>query len=132
MTRKIIKKLINTPEEFICESQQDLDRNAKKLEDRPIIFTGRRTNRDEQWVLQDFIALKNPKDSKKGVTGMGEAFKYMWEHIVTEVRNVFEVGDCITGADKNALWESTMSPEIDECIMHFYLGSRLDENEVKT
>ena len=132
MSRKVIKSITNEPEEFIPESMKDLDPNCKDLKDCPMIFVGKRTNRDQQWFIQDMLELKDSANPSKGVKGMGVAFRYMWENIITEVRNVYAVGDVIKGDDKNALWDSNIEEEITEAITHFYTKSKLDEDESKT
>ena len=133
MSRKVIKTVSNEPEEFICTEHKDLDKTAEKVEDRPIIFIGKRTTRDQQWLIQDMLELKDADSPDKGVKGMGVAFKYMWETIILEVKNVQKVGDSFTGAEKDALWDSSgMDSEITEAITHFYTKSSLTEEESKT
>jgi hypothetical protein len=142
MSRKAVKTVSNEPTEYIPNMYKDLDRNAPKMEDRPLIFVGVKTNRDDQWALQDYIALKDSKDPEKGVKGMGEAYKYLWKKIILEVKNhVTEVNgkqvelESVTGDDKNALWyidNTEFADCVTEAITHFYASSKLDEGEVKT
>ena len=133
MTRKAIKTVSNEPEEFIPEKMRELT-NDGTLEQTPMIFVGKRTNRDQQWLLQDMIELKDSKDPDKGIKNMGVAFKYMWQNLIIEVKNVLAVGDSFKGAEKDALWDTSqgMDDEITEAITHFYTRSKLDEDEVKT
>ena len=134
MPRKVIKTVTNEAEEFIPESMKDLDPAATVIADVPMIFVGKRTNRDQQWLLQDMIELKDPSNPDRGIKNMGIAFKYMWQNLISEVRNVIEPGDSFKGAEKDALWDTSegMDEEITEAITHFYTRSKLDESEVKT
>ena len=133
MSRKEIKVVSNPKVEFICEGHKDCDKNAKELKDRPIIFFGKKLNRDQNFIISDMIELKNRNDPKSGVKGWGAASKYMWESIIFEVHNVYENGDCITGFEKDALWESQgMRAEQTEVLTHFYVESNLTEEESKT
>lgn len=136
MSRKVIKTVSNKPTEFIPESHKDLDPNAPEMLDRPLIFVGRKTNRDEQWAIQDFIELKDKENSDKGVTGMGEAYKYLWKNIILEVKNVVTNEgefESLKGKDKDFLWDQEeVSDEITEAITYFHYTSKLDEGEVKT
>ena len=128
-----IKTISNEPIEFIPEDMRDLDKASTELESCPMIFIGKKPNRDQQWVMQDMLELKDPKNTEKGVKGMGEAFKYMWENIITEIKNVEVVGDSITGDVKNSLWENEdLAPYITEAITFYYTNGKLDEEEVKT
>ena len=135
MSRKI-KTVSNAPTEFIPTQWKDLDVNAEKMEDRPLIIVGRKTNRDEQWAMQDYIELKDKNDPDRGIKGMGEAYKFLWENIVLEVKNVVsDKGEfeSMKGADKNLLWYAEgMEDDITEAITHFHDASKLDEGEVKT
>ena len=134
MARKKVKTVTNTPEEFIPESHKDLDKSAKEIHNCPMIFTGVRTNRDQQWAVQDEMELKDPANPEKGVKGMGKGFKYLWENIILKVQNVSEVGDCFEGEEKNKLWDTAegMDEELIEAITYFYAKSKLDDDEVKT
>ena len=136
MSRKPVKTVSNEPTEVIPEAYKDLERNAPEMLDRPLIFIGRKTNRDEQWAIQDYIELKDKSDADRGVKGMGEAYKYLWENIILEVKNVVsDKGnvDSVKGDDKNALWYAEgMEDDITEAITHFHYTSKLDEGEVKT
>tara|TARA_R100001244_G_scaffold86357_1_gene65943 strand:+ start:402 stop:836 length:435 start_codon:yes stop_codon:yes gene_type:complete len=142
MSRKAVKTVSNEPTEFIPEIYKDLDRNAPKMEDRPLIFVGVKTNRDLSWELQDLIELKDPNDPSKGIKGMGKAYKRLWESIILEVKNyVTEENnkqveiESVTGDDKNKLWEiqdDEFSACVTEAITHFYAASKLEESEVKT
>ena len=142
MSRKAVKTVSNEPTEFIPEMYKDLDRNAPKMEDRPLIFVGVKTNRDHSWALQDHIELKDSSNPDKGVKGMGEAYKYLWKNIILEVKNhVTEVNgkqvelESVTGDDKNKLWfieDDDFSACVTEAITHFYAASKLEESEVKT
>ena len=134
MSRNIIKTVSNESEEFVPEDQRDLSKDSKELKDVPMIFIGKRTNRDQQWIIRDMLELKDPKNSDRGVKGMGDAFKYMWKHLISEVRNVCEVGDSYRGDAKDALWDTAvgMDKEMDEAITYFYTKSALTDDEVKT
>jgi len=136
MSRQRLKTVSNKPEEFIPKAHLEYKKDAEKIEDRPLIFVGRCLNRDEDWVVRDIIELKDSKDTSKGVKGMGEAYKYMWENLITEVKNVMaEDGDhdSLTGEKKDALWYSEgMEEEINEAITHFYTKGKLSDEEVKT
>ena len=134
MARNKIKLVSNKPEEFIPEDQRDLSRDAETIEERPMIFTGVKANRDQQWAIQDEMELKDPKNPEKGVRGVGRGFRFIWENLILKVQNVVEPGDCYEGEEKNKLWDTAegMDTEIVEAITHFYTQSKLDENEVKT
>lgn len=134
--RKAIKTISNDLEEFIPEGYEEYSKDAKEIEDRPLIIIGRRPNRDESYLIQDMLELKDSKNHKKGVNGMGEAFKYMWEHLIDEVKNVMtEKGnfESLKNEEKDALWNTQgMETEQTEALTHFYTEGKLDENEVKT
>jgi len=133
MSRKVIKKVVNEPQEFIASTHKDLDRDSKDIKDRPIIFVGKRMTRDQQWDSRDLIELKDPKNTDKGVNGLGKVLKYCWENLIIEVKNVVEPGDSFKGEEKNALWEyEGMEAEAAEAATHFYSLSNLTDEEVKT
>lgn len=143
MPRKPVKLASNEPTEFIPEIYKDYDRNAPKMEDRPLVFVGVKTNRDHAWALQDHINLKDSDNPDKGIEGMGEAYKYLWKNIILEVKNhVYEDDkgklvekESVTGSDKDALWyiqDEEFASCVTEAITHFYSESKFDEGEVKT
>lgn len=133
MSRKPITTIANKPEEFICDEHKELDRAAEALKDRPIIFFGKRLNRDQQYAVMDLISLKDTSDPSKGIIGTGPGYKYMWNNLITEVHNVFEPGDIVEGTEKDALWDADgIVAEISEAITHFYLKSAPQEEDLKT
>lgn len=133
MSRKPITTVSNEPEEFICEWQKKLDKNAKDIKDCPIVFIGKRLNRDQRYMVRDLMQLKDFKNPDKGIIGMGAGYKYMWENIITKVKNVYKPGDSIEGDKKDALWDAeNMETEQNEAITHFYVKSNPTEEESKT
>ena len=132
MARRPIITVANEPEEFICPSQKDLDRNAKVIADLPLIFTGRKLNRDQQNAVTDMISLKDPNDQSKGIA-WGASTKYMWMNIILEVRNVYKPNDVIKGKEKDELWYTEgMSDEINIAVDHFYVKSLTKAEDLKT
>ena len=106
------------------------------MADRPLIFVGKMPNRDQSYTIQDMLELKDPKDHNKGVKGMGQAFKYMWENLILEVKNVMTSDgekESIKDSDKDALWYAEgMEQEQNEAITHFYTKGKLTDEEAKT
>ncbi len=82
MSRKPIKTIDNTPEEYIPESHREFDKNAKEMQDRPLIFVGIKPNRDQKYAAGDFTELKDLNNPKKGINGMGKVLKYYFENII--------------------------------------------------
>jgi hypothetical protein len=136
MSRESVKYISRVPSDFIPKSHEEYKVDAPEMKDRPMIFVGVSPNRDQSWAIQEMFELKDSKKPEKGVRGMGEAYKYMWENIISEVKNVITDKEelvSVTGEDKNKLWYAEgMESEITEAITHFYTNGKLDDNEVKT
>ena len=151
MSRTPIKMVSNEPIEFIPEEYKDLDPKAEKIADRPLVFVGKRMTRDQKFALQELMKFKypegvtfdTPEEFQKAVeiTGRGDAYKYIWDHCITEIKNVLLLDpkdnkvveyDVLKGKDRDKLWNTEgEDANILQAVAFFMDTSKFTEEESK-
>ena len=61
MSRKPLKVISNAETEWIPPEYNDLDRKAEKMEDRPLIFWGKKMTRDQRYRFQELMSVEYPE-----------------------------------------------------------------------
>lgn len=148
MSRKALKVISNEPTKFIPKEYEDLDEKAKKMEDKPLIFWGKKLNRDQRYIFQEKMKLEYPdnydpknKDSVNQIeiTGKGDAYKFIFDKCITKIENVLledkgkvEKIKVLEGDDKERYWNTEGDDiAILSAINHYVETSSLDEAEEK-
>ncbi len=137
MSRSSLKTLSITPVEFIPlfhKEDADLSKDAKEIENRPLIFIVRKLTREDRFNIRGLAEVAS-KDEIDRVTNMGSIFRYIFEHCVLEVKNVLleaEKLESVKGDKKNSLFNTEgIDLEIAECIAFIQEISSLTETEAK-
>lgn len=149
MSRKALKVISNEPTKFIPKEYKDLDEKAKKMEDKPLIFWGKKLTRDQRYIFQEKMKLEYPdnydpkdKDSVNQIeiTGKGDAYKFIFDNCITKIENVLletdpgkvEEIEVLEGDDKELYWNTEGDDvAILSAINHYVETSSLDEAEEK-
>jgi len=147
MSRKALKVISNEPTKFIPKEYKDLDEKAEKMEDRPLIFWGKKLTRDQRYIFQEKMKLEYPdnydpkdEDSVKQieVTGKGDAYKFIFDNCITKIENVLlddgkvEEIEVLEGKDKERYWNTEGDDvAILSAINHYIDSSSFDEAEEK-
>jgi len=148
MSRKPLKVISNEPTKYIPADYRDLDEEAPKMEDRPLIFWGKKLTRDQRFLFQEKMRLEYPEDydpeddtsaGKIEVKGKGEAYKFIFDTCITKIENVIlqngdkvEEIESLEGKDLERYWNTEGDDvAILSAITHYMSASSLDEAEAK-
>jgi len=148
MSRKALKVISNEPTEFIPKEYKDLDKKAKKMKNRPLIFWGKKLTRDQRYIFQEKMKLEYPdnydpknEESVKQIeiTGKGDAYKFIFDKCITKIENVLletngkvEEIKVLEGKDKERYWNTEGDDVAILSAINYYVdSSSFDETEEK-
>jgi len=148
--RKPVKTVSQEPIKFIPEDYKDMDPKAKSIYNRPLIFEGIKTTREQRFGLQERLNVIYPEgvDFKKvkvrdivdkiKVTGKGEAYKYIYDCCISKVYNVIlknikgEIEEIDVLKNPERFWNTEgQDYDITQAVTFFLGESNLDEAESK-
>lgn len=148
--RKPIKTVSQKAEKFIPKEYEGMDEKAESIYDRPLIFEGKKTTREQRFGLQDQMdaiypdgvdpTKVKPKDLAKviKVVGKGDAFKYVFDNCITKIYNVILQKEDGTVEEINELEETSRfwntegcDSELAQAVTFFMNESGFSEAESK-